>query len=58
MTAALLETGLDAVGGVDAVRAAMEKAIKHGHPRIVDMLLGVGGEEKRALFANQCCCTC
>lgn len=52
VVAALLDSGLAAVGGSEAVGHAMKAAIKAGHPRILDVLLGVEGEEMRAHRAN------
>lgn len=47
MVAVLLDIGLQAAGGVEAVNTALKHALKYGHPRILNMLLGIGGEEMR-----------
>eukprot|EP00752_Nemacystus_decipiens_P014990 g13347.t1 len=52
VTAVLLDAGLETVGGVEAVRDAMLRAIKNDHPRILDMLLGIEGEEMRPWWAK------
>lgn len=48
----LLVTGLEAVGGIEAVRAAMTETIKHVHPRILDRVRGIEGGEMRAWWAG------
>lgn len=50
--AVLLDMGLEAVGGADAVRAALRHVIKFGHAKMLHLLLGVEGEEMRAWWAN------
>lgn len=52
VTAVLLGAGLQAVGGVEAVRDAMLRAIKNDHPRILDMLLCIEGEQMRTRWAK------
>lgn len=52
VTAVLLGAGLEAVGGVEAVRVAMASAITNNKPRVLDMLLGVQGEEMRGRWAG------
>lgn len=48
----LLDTGLEAVGGVEAARAAMKRAVKFNRTKILEKLLGIEGEEMRAWWAN------
>lgn len=45
MTAVLLDAGLEAVGGIEAVRAAMQHAIRFSYRRILDMLVNVEWQE-------------
>lgn len=52
VAAVLLGMGSEAVGGVEGVRGAMLLAIRYGHPRVLDMLLGVDGEEMRAWWTK------
>lgn len=52
VTAVLLGIGLEAMGGVETVRDAMLRAMKQDHPRILDMVIGIEGEEMRVQSTN------